>query len=212
MCSWKLSPGMVGCLFSEAQMWAPRRQSCRWSKFKTCLLLLLETHQCGGRCRVDSDVLQVRRRPSPVLLLVQVNIGILIAVTRVISQISADNYKIHGDPSAFKLTAKAVAVLLPILGTSWLFGVLAVNSEAVVFQYMFAILNSLQGFFIFLFHCLLNSEVRAAFKHKTKVWSLTSSSTRQANMKPFSSDIPAGTKGSFSLSSSAPAVDLLQVH
>ncbi|EPY88283.1 hypothetical protein CB1_000183002 [Camelus ferus] len=31
-----------------------------------------------------------------------VNIGILIAVTRVISQISADNYKIHGDPSAFK--------------------------------------------------------------------------------------------------------------
>uniref|UniRef100_A0A8D0XFW3 Adhesion G protein-coupled receptor D1 n=1 Tax=Sus scrofa TaxID=9823 RepID=A0A8D0XFW3_PIG len=189
MCSWKLSPGMVGCLSSEAQMWAPRRQSCRWSKFKTYLLLLLETHQCGGRCRVDSDVLQVRRRPSPVLLLVQVNIGILIAVTRVISQISADNYKIHGDPSAFKLTAKAVAVLLPILGTSWLFGVLAVNSEAVVFQYMFAILNSLQGFFIFLFHCLLNSEVRAAFKHKTKVWSLTSSSTRQANMKPFSSDI-----------------------
>lgn len=38
---------------------------------------------------------------SPVLL-VQVNIGILIAVTRVISQISAENYKIHGDPSAFK--------------------------------------------------------------------------------------------------------------
>lgn len=33
---------------------------------------------------------------------VQVNISILVAVTRVISQISADNYKIHGDPSAFK--------------------------------------------------------------------------------------------------------------
>uniref|UniRef100_F1RFQ8 Adhesion G-protein coupled receptor D1 n=1 Tax=Sus scrofa TaxID=9823 RepID=F1RFQ8_PIG len=131
---------------------------------------------------------------APALFIIVVNIGILIAVTRVISQISADNYKIHGDPSAFKLTAKAVAVLLPILGTSWLFGVLAVNSEAVVFQYMFAILNSLQGFFIFLFHCLLNSEVRAAFKHKTKVWSLTSSSTRQANMKPFSSDIMNGTR------------------
>uniref|UniRef100_A0A8C5VXK7 G-protein coupled receptors family 2 profile 2 domain-containing protein n=1 Tax=Microcebus murinus TaxID=30608 RepID=A0A8C5VXK7_MICMU len=89
----------------------------------------------------------------------QVNIGILVAVTRVISQISADNYKIHGDPSAFKLTAKAVAVLLPILGTSWVFGVLAVNDRALVFQYLFATLNSLQGLFIFLFHCLLNSEV-----------------------------------------------------
>ena len=42
------------------------------------------------------------------------------------------------------MTAKAVAVLLPILGTSWVFGVLAVNSQAMVFQYMFAVLNSLQ--------------------------------------------------------------------
>uniref|UniRef100_A0A9L0R1T9 Adhesion G protein-coupled receptor D1 n=1 Tax=Equus caballus TaxID=9796 RepID=A0A9L0R1T9_HORSE len=124
----------------------------------------------------------------------EVNVVILVAVTRVISQISADNYKVHGDPSAFKLTAKAVAVLLPILGTSWVFGVLAVNQQAVAFQYVFAILNSFQGFFIFLFHCLLNSEVRAAFKHKTKVWSLTSSSSRSANVKPFSSDIMNGTR------------------
>ncbi|XP_042817744.1 adhesion G-protein coupled receptor D1 isoform X2 [Panthera tigris] len=131
---------------------------------------------------------------APALSIIVVNVGILVAVTRVISQISADNYKIHGDPSAFKLTAKAVAVLLPILGTSWVFGVLAVNSQAVVFQYMFAVLNSLQGFFIFLFHCLLNSEVRAAFKHKTKVWTLTSSSNRNANAKPFSSDIMNGTR------------------
>lgn len=43
-----------------------------------------------------------------------------------------------------RLTAKAVAVLLPILGTSWAFGVLAVNDQALVFQYMFAVLNSLQ--------------------------------------------------------------------
>ncbi|XP_011536510.1 adhesion G-protein coupled receptor D1 isoform X7 [Homo sapiens] len=131
---------------------------------------------------------------APALFVIVVNIGILIAVTRVISQISADNYKIHGDPSAFKLTAKAVAVLLPILGTSWVFGVLAVNGCAVVFQYMFATLNSLQGLFIFLFHCLLNSEVRAAFKHKTKVWSLTSSSARTSNAKPFHSDLMNGTR------------------
>ncbi|KAL6049708.1 hypothetical protein STEG23_021221, partial [Scotinomys teguina] len=126
---------------------------------------------------------------APALLVIVVNIVILVAVTRVISHISTDNYKIHGDPSAFKLTAKAVAVLLPILGTSWVFGVLAVSDRALVFQYMFAVLNSLQGLFIFLFHCLLNSEVRAAFKHKTKVWSLTSSSARTTNTKPFSSDI-----------------------
>lgn len=131
---------------------------------------------------------------GPALLVIVVNIVILVAVTRVISHISTDSYKIHGDPSAFKLTAKAVAVLLPILGTSWVFGVLAVSDRALVFQYMFAVLNSLQGLFIFLFHCLLNSEVRAAFKHKTKVWSLTSSSARTTNTKPFSSDIVNGTR------------------
>ncbi|KAM4827405.1 adhesion G-protein coupled receptor D1 isoform 2-T2 [Thomomys bottae] len=131
---------------------------------------------------------------GPALLVIVVNVGILIAVTRVISQISADNYKTPGDPSAFKLTAKAVVVLLPILGISWVFGVLAVNDRALVFQYMFAILNSLQGFFIFLFHCLLNSEVRAAFQHKAKVWSLTSSSARSGTTKPFSSDVIHGTR------------------
>ena len=35
-------------------------------------------------------------------------------------------------------------MLLPILGTSWIFGVLAVNHQVVAFQYIFAILNSLQ--------------------------------------------------------------------
>ncbi|XP_036598220.1 adhesion G-protein coupled receptor D1 [Trichosurus vulpecula] len=131
---------------------------------------------------------------APALLVIMVNIGILIAVTRVISRISAENYKVHGEANGFKLTAKAVAVLLPILGSSWIFGVLAVNNHAIVFQYMFAVFNSLQGFFIFLFHCLLNSEVRAAFKHKTKVWSLTSSSIRNINVKPFNSDIMNGTR------------------
>lgn len=32
-------------------------------------------------------------------------------------------------------------------------------------------------------------QVRAAFKHKTKVWTLTSSSIRNINVKPFNSDI-----------------------
>ncbi|XP_057688090.1 adhesion G-protein coupled receptor D1 isoform X4 [Corythoichthys intestinalis] len=131
---------------------------------------------------------------APALCVIVVNIGILISVTRIISRISGENYKVHGDANAVKLTAKAVAVLLPILGISWIFGVLAVNTHSLPFLYIFAIFNSLQGFFVFLFHCLLNSEVRAAFKHKTKVWSLTSSSMRHINVKPFNSDIMNGNK------------------
>ncbi|NXQ20790.1 AGRD1 protein, partial [Peucedramus taeniatus] len=154
----------------------------------------LESYGESGNCWLSLENGAIWAFVAPAMFVILVNIGILIAVTRVISRISADNYKVHGDANAFKLTAKAVAVLLPILGSSWIFGILAVNAHALVFQYIFAVFNSLQGFFMFLFHCLLNSEVRAAFKHKTKVWSLTSSSTRNINVKPFNSDIMTGNR------------------
>ncbi|KAJ7382338.1 hypothetical protein OS493_035615 [Desmophyllum pertusum] len=49
-------------------------------------------------------------------------------------------------------------------GLTWVFGLMAINKETIVFQYLFAILNSLQGLFIFAFHCVGNTEVRVAYK------------------------------------------------
>ncbi|XP_038152234.1 adhesion G-protein coupled receptor D1 isoform X3 [Cyprinodon tularosa] len=148
----------------------------------------------GDNCWLSLRMGAIWAFVAPAIFVIVVNICILISVTRIISRISGENYKVHGDANAIKLTAKAVAVLLPILGISWIFGVLAFNTHTTIFLYIFAVFNSLQGFFVFLFHCLLNSEVRAAFKHKTKVWSLTSSSIRNVNVKPFNSDIMNGNK------------------
>ena len=39
---------------------------------------------------------------------------------------------------------KATMILLPIMGFTWAFGLLAVNQESSVFAWIFAILNSLQ--------------------------------------------------------------------
>ncbi|CAF91995.1 unnamed protein product, partial [Tetraodon nigroviridis] len=74
----------------------------------------------------------------------QVNIGILVLVTRIISRIGGESYKVHKDTNAVKLTAKAGAVLLPILGISWIFRILAVNTHSLAFLYIFAVLTSLQ--------------------------------------------------------------------
>uniref|UniRef100_A0A8C3IPK6 Adhesion G protein-coupled receptor D1 n=1 Tax=Chrysemys picta bellii TaxID=8478 RepID=A0A8C3IPK6_CHRPI len=148
-----------------------------------CIISAASAMDCygeSGNCWLSLENGAIWAFVAPALFVIVVNIGILIAVTRVISRISADNYKVHGDANAFKLTAKAVAVLLPILGSSWIFGVLAVNDHAIVFQYMFAIFNSLQD------HHFLT--------HKTKVWSLTSSSIRNINVKPFNSDIMTGNR------------------
>ena len=37
-----------------------------------------------------------------------------------------------------------ILVILPILGLTWVFGVVAVNSDLVAFQFIFAVCNSLQ--------------------------------------------------------------------
>ena len=54
---------------------------------------------------------------------------------------------------------KGTLVLTPLLGCTWIFGLLAIDGHGVVFQYLFVILNSLQGFFIFIVYCVLNKEV-----------------------------------------------------
>jgi len=44
----------------------------------------------------------------------------------------------------FRDLLKAVIVLLPLLGITWIIGILAVNEDTQAFAWIFAILNSLQ--------------------------------------------------------------------
>ena len=62
-----------------------------------------------------------------------------------------------------KAAMKATAVLLPLLGLTWLFGLMAFNRDVIIFKYLFAIFNSLQGLMIFFFHVLFNEQVRCNF-------------------------------------------------
>ena len=56
-----------------------------------------------------------------------------------------------------------IAVML-LLGLTWLFGALAIGRAKLVFEYLFCIFNSAQGFSIFIFYCLMRSEVRKKWK------------------------------------------------
>ena len=57
---------------------------------------------------------------------------------------------------------KGATVLVVLLGLTWAFGFLYVNSRTVVMAYVFTVLNSLQGLFIFIFHCIMTDKVRLA--------------------------------------------------
>lgn len=53
-----------------------------------------------------------------------------------------------------------------LLGLTWIFGYFFINAESVTIAYVFTILNSLQGLFIFFFHCILNKKVSDSGKSR----------------------------------------------
>ena len=44
----------------------------------------------------------------------------------------------------FRAGIRSLLILMPVMGITWIFGIFAVNKETVVFQYFFAIFNSIQ--------------------------------------------------------------------
>uniref|UniRef100_A0AAY5EH51 Adhesion G protein-coupled receptor L3 n=1 Tax=Electrophorus electricus TaxID=8005 RepID=A0AAY5EH51_ELEEL len=53
--------------------------------------------------------------------------------------------------------------LLCLLGLTWAFGLMYVNESTVIMAYLFSVFNSLQGMFIFIFHCVLQKKVRKEY-------------------------------------------------
>ncbi|KAK2907038.1 hypothetical protein Q8A67_006023 [Cirrhinus molitorella] len=103
---------------------------------------------------------------GPVIFIIMVNIMILTRVV-VITVATAKRRSLmmtlntspeEQVPEQIRAAVKAVLVLLPILGLTWLCGVLVPFS--VVIAYVFSLLNSLQGLFIFLIYGVYNTEVR----------------------------------------------------
>ncbi|XP_073251253.1 adhesion G-protein coupled receptor D1-like isoform X2 [Porites lutea] len=70
-----------------------------------------------------------------------VNFVILLAVLREIKNLQEPN---PTRLKAFKKSLKACVILSPLLGVTWIFGLLAVTDAGLVFQYIFTILNSAQ--------------------------------------------------------------------
>ncbi|KAJ7330241.1 hypothetical protein OS493_022765 [Desmophyllum pertusum] len=104
----------------------------------------------------------------PVAGTILANIVILAMVLNEICRLHTSGRTCTGD--VVRSTLKSLVVLFPLLGVTWLFGLLVFATHNVVFQYLFALFNTMQGFFIFVLHCLFNSEIRKNFKRKKEAW------------------------------------------
>uniref|UniRef100_A0A8C3FLH8 Uncharacterized protein n=1 Tax=Chrysemys picta bellii TaxID=8478 RepID=A0A8C3FLH8_CHRPI len=96
---------------------------------------------------------------GPVCAIILINITFFALTLRILrNRLSSLNADVSTLRDHRLLTFKAIAQLF-ILGCTWSLGLLQVGPAATVMAYLFTIINSLQGAFIFLVHCLLNLQV-----------------------------------------------------
>lgn len=105
-----------------------------------------------------------------------INMTILV---RVIKEVTTIQQVKDSPTEQIRLGVRACVVLAPLLGVTWLIGFLV--PLHIAFSYIFVILNSTQGLFIFFFHCLGNSEIRGRFKRRVQKFHPSAFDQRQGD-------------------------------
>ena len=67
------------------------------------------------------------------------------------------------DSKKYKATFKtliSIASVMLMFGLSWVFGALTISAASEAFQWLFVIFNAFQGFFLFVFFCIIGQDAR----------------------------------------------------
>ncbi|XP_060787198.1 adhesion G-protein coupled receptor D2 isoform X6 [Neoarius graeffei] len=146
------------------------------------LSVSLKKYKAEQHCwlNIESDIIWTF--VGPVLFVLTVNTVVLCRVVMVTISSARRRAKMLAPSSASKskpldltwAATRPVLILMPVLGLTWLCGVLVHLS--VVLAYLFIALNAFQGLYIFLVYAVYNSEVKSAIKRiqeKRKALSFT---------------------------------------
>uniref|UniRef100_A0A3B5B7U1 Cadherin EGF LAG seven-pass G-type receptor 1 n=1 Tax=Stegastes partitus TaxID=144197 RepID=A0A3B5B7U1_9TELE len=98
---------------------------------------------------------------GPIFVVVLVNIVIFILAAKA----SCGRRQKAVEKSGAIPALRMAFVLLLLISATWLLGLMAVNSDVMIFHYLFAGFCCLQGIFIFFFHIIFNKEVRKNLKN-----------------------------------------------
>ncbi|XP_056419482.1 adhesion G protein-coupled receptor F5-like [Hyla sarda] len=130
----------------------------------------------------------------PALTIVIINVFILIVVIIKLLRPGIGERHGHEEKQAFVVIVKSIAVLTPLLGSTWVLGlVVATDPSNNVVHGIFAALNSFQGLFILISTVLLDQNVRKIVRSSisNSYWSTlrtkvqTTSTNSSASSKPY---------------------------
>ncbi|KAF4070464.1 hypothetical protein AMELA_G00285700 [Ameiurus melas] len=149
------------------------------------LTVSLKKYKAEQHCWLNTESDIIWAFVGPVLFVLTVNTVVLCRVVMVTISSARRRAKMLAPSSASKskpldltwAATRPVLILMPVLGLTWLCGVLVHLS--VVLAYLFIALNAFQGLYIFLVYAVYNSEVQNAIKRiqeKRKALSFTNCS------------------------------------
>lgn len=154
----------------------------------------------------------------PVLIIVAMNLFITaVVIIKILRPTIGDRSNRQERNSLFQI-GKSVAILTPLLGLTWGFGIATVikNSHQ-AFHILFALLNALQGLFIFVFGTLWDKKIQEALLKRNSMSKWSSQQTKSTSLVlvtpmlamsyPFSRTFNnlCGKTGKYRVSSSEPS-------
>ncbi|XP_034150996.1 corticotropin-releasing factor receptor 1 isoform X2 [Esox lucius] len=109
---------------------------------------------------------------GPMILVLLINFIFLFNIVRILmTKLRAST---TSETIQYRKAVKATLVLLPLLGITYMLFFVNPGGEdevaQIVFIYFNSILESFQGFFVSVFYCFLNSEVRSAVRKRWHRW------------------------------------------
>ncbi|XP_033124576.1 adhesion G protein-coupled receptor L4-like [Anneissia japonica] len=121
----------------------------------------------SDRCWLDTRSGAIWAFISPVCLIVLIVLVQLLVIGYVAfkkSQLPNQSEEEMQKLKRIRTMLGGILLLTPAVGLSWIFGVIVIFDNSAIMEYTYVILNSMQGFFIWLTQCVFSKEVRQTFK------------------------------------------------
>ncbi|XP_071944826.1 adhesion G-protein coupled receptor G2-like [Antedon mediterranea] len=127
----------------------------------------------------------------PIAVTLLTNVVVFVMVLHSLSKlgnVAKQAHKIRKKRKGMYLLQNAVCISA-VMGMTWLIGFFAIGSASEIVQLLFCILNSFQGFFIFVMYCFRSKDIRRFWADKTfkKCYAMSSSFIGAKNSNLYSS-------------------------